>query len=131
MRSFALVAALSALVGSSAVAAVPDGGDRSQSAHAAMAMGFDQDRTAHHFYLYEDGGAIDVAVKDGDVTLSGRVESRAVKHLAETMVETVFGVKEVHNQLRVGAVAAESAWRREEDVQSGGRSREAPKNRRR
>jgi hypothetical protein len=32
--------------------------------HAAQVMGFDQDRTAHHFYLYSDGGAIDVAVKD-------------------------------------------------------------------
>ena len=30
----------------------------------AMAMGFDQDKTTHHFYLYEDGGAIDISVKD-------------------------------------------------------------------
>ena len=30
----------------------------------AMVMGFDQDKTAHHFYLYADGGAIDIAVKD-------------------------------------------------------------------
>ena len=30
----------------------------------AMVMGFDQDKTAHHFYLYSDGGAIDVSVKD-------------------------------------------------------------------
>ena len=30
----------------------------------AQVMGFDQDKTAHHFYLYEDGGAIDVSVKD-------------------------------------------------------------------
>ena len=30
----------------------------------AMVMGFDQDKTAHHFYLYADGGAIDVSVKD-------------------------------------------------------------------
>ena len=27
-------------------------------------MGFDQDKTAHHFYLYDDGGTIDVRVKD-------------------------------------------------------------------
>ena len=27
-------------------------------------MGFDQDKTVHHFRLYTDGGAIDVAVKD-------------------------------------------------------------------
>jgi len=30
----------------------------------AMVMGFDQDKTAHHFYLYADGGAIDVSVND-------------------------------------------------------------------
>ena len=30
----------------------------------AQVMGFDQEKTAHHFYLYSDGGAIDVSVKD-------------------------------------------------------------------
>ena len=30
----------------------------------AMVMGFDQDKTAHHFYMYEDGGAIEVIAKD-------------------------------------------------------------------
>jgi hypothetical protein len=32
--------------------------------HATMVMGFDQEKTAHHFSLYTDGGAIDVGVKD-------------------------------------------------------------------
>jgi hypothetical protein len=27
-------------------------------------MGFDVDKTIHHFFIYEDGGAIDVVVKD-------------------------------------------------------------------
>jgi hypothetical protein len=49
-----------------------------------------------------DASDIEVTVGDGDVTLTGRVESRAVKHLTEVMVETVSGVKEVHNQLRIG-----------------------------
>ena len=48
-----------------------------------------------------DASDIEVQVADGDVTLVGRVESRTVKHLAENMVETVSGVKEVHNQLRI------------------------------
>ena len=34
------------------------------TARGEHAMGFDQHATVHHFYLYEDGGAIDVAVKD-------------------------------------------------------------------
>jgi hypothetical protein len=48
-----------------------------------------------------DATDIEVQVADGDVTLTGRVETRTVKHLTENMVETVSGVKEVHNQLRV------------------------------
>jgi hypothetical protein len=36
--------------------------------HAAQVMGFDQDRTAHHFFLYADGGAIDVSVKESSDT---------------------------------------------------------------
>lgn len=30
----------------------------------AEVMGFDQDKTSHHFYLYADGGAIDVGAND-------------------------------------------------------------------
>lgn len=31
---------------------------------AGMVMGFDQDKTTHHFSLYEDGGAIEVSAND-------------------------------------------------------------------
>jgi osmotically-inducible protein OsmY len=58
-----------------------------------------------------DASDIEIAVSEGDVTLSGQVESRAVKHLTEAMVETVSGVKEVHNHLRVGH-SDEGAWAR-------------------
>jgi hypothetical protein len=34
------------------------------NARGAMVMGFDQDKTTHHFYLYQDGGAIDISVND-------------------------------------------------------------------
>lgn len=33
-------------------------------ARGKQVMGFDQQKTTHHFLLYEDGGAIDVSVKD-------------------------------------------------------------------
>jgi hypothetical protein len=52
-----------------------------------------------------DASDIEVRVAEGDVTLTGRVESRTVKHLTENMVETVSGVKEVHNQLRIAPPA--------------------------
>lgn len=35
---------------------------------AAMVMDFDQAETVHHFYLYADGGAIDIGVKDATDT---------------------------------------------------------------
>ena len=61
-----------------------------------------------------DATDIEVQVSGGDVTLGGRVESRAVKHLTEAMVETVSGVKEVHNHLRVGV---EGEWPRSTPVE--------------
>ena len=35
------------------------------NARGDKAMGFDQHATIHHFYLHEDGGVIEVTVKDG------------------------------------------------------------------
>ena len=65
MQLLTLVATLLVLACHAGLAASQSGHDRGpQSSHAAAAMGFDQDKTAHHFYLYEDGGAIDVSVKD-------------------------------------------------------------------
>jgi len=39
--------------------------DHAQMNHrGAQVMGFDQDKTTHHFLLFEDDGAVDVSVKD-------------------------------------------------------------------
>ena len=65
------------------------------------------DRLTEHPSI--DASDIEVSVTEGDVTLTGRVDSRAVKHLTEVMVETVAGVKEVHNQLRITPLDTE-AW---------------------
>jgi hypothetical protein len=40
-------------------------------------------------------------VQNGDVTLTGTVDSRDQKRMAEDIVERCSGVNEVHNQLRV------------------------------
>lgn len=37
---------------------------RDMLTRGAQAMGFDQERTVHHFLLYDDGGAIEMAVKE-------------------------------------------------------------------
>ena len=64
--------ALAAIV--AVIASATAAGQHSPSAHdahhaavdarGARVMGFDQAQTIHRFQLYEDGGAIDVAVKD-------------------------------------------------------------------
>jgi osmotically-inducible protein OsmY len=46
----------------------------------------------------------EVTVRDREVTLSGRVESRRARRLAEDIAESVAGVADVHNQLHVGDI---------------------------
>ncbi len=48
------------------------------------------------------GANIDVAVKDGVVTLKGKVETDKQRSRAEKMTKKVKGVKAVENQLVVG-----------------------------
>lgn len=46
------------------VALAQQSGAHHLDARGKSVMGFDQQKTTHHFLLFEDGGAIDVAVKD-------------------------------------------------------------------
>lgn len=48
-----------------------------------------------------DPSEIEVAVANGEVTLTGTVQSRGEKYLAEEIADEVSGVNEVNNQLRV------------------------------
>jgi len=52
-----------------------------------------------------DASDVEVSVKDGEVTLSGKVRSRADKRRAEDVADDVSGVKHVQNNLR-----ADDAW---------------------
>jgi osmotically-inducible protein OsmY len=56
-----------------------------------------------------DASDIDVTVKDGEVTLTGIVEDRRAKRLAEDCADSVRGVRDVQNQLRIRAAAPPSA----------------------
>jgi len=47
------------------------------------------------------GGAIDVDVKDGVVTLKGKVEYQRQKDKAQKLTRKISGVKQVNNQLVV------------------------------
>jgi len=47
-----------------------------------------------------DAAEIEIQVKNGEVTLTGTVDRREEKRMAEDVAEAVSGVKDVHNQLR-------------------------------
>ena len=48
-----------------------------------------------------DASEIEVTVESGEVTLTGTVDNRRIKHLVEDIAEGISGVKDVNNQLRV------------------------------
>jgi hypothetical protein len=57
------------------------------------------ERMSQHGRL--DASNIQVEVKDGEVILSGEVDNRQSKRIAEDVAESVSGVSEVNNQIRV------------------------------
>src|SRR5688572_10415544 len=58
----------------------------------AETVGVDQTTTAYHFYLYEDGGAIEVAVKDRkDVASLGRIRSELAQ-IAQKLAAGDFAI---------------------------------------
>jgi osmotically-inducible protein OsmY len=57
------------------------------------------DRLTDHDYV--DASEIDVQVNGGEVVLTGTVNSRRDKRMAEDIVEDISGVKNVENRLRV------------------------------
>lgn len=95
-------------------------------AQGAAVMGFDQDKTTHHFYLYEDGGAIDVSVKDpADGTNRNAIRSH-LPHIAMLFGEGNFDAPMlVHDSKNVPGTAVMAtlkdriAYRYAETAQGG------------
>ena len=67
-----------------------------------------------------DATDIEISVQAGEVTLKGTVESRQQKRMAEDLAETIFGVKQVHNQLRSVQASSASAARTDKAPTKGG-----------
>lgn len=65
-----------------------------------------------------DATEIEVRVQSGEVTLTGSVDERHTKRLAEDIAESVFGVKEVQNQIRVGSGFGQSFQQHSEGSES-------------
>jgi hypothetical protein len=73
-----------------------------------------------------DATDIEVAVKNGEVTLTGLVESRPVKRMAEDVAESASGVREIHNQLRIREYREERPQREQPDQATGTTGRKEP-----
>ena len=56
----------------------------------AQVMGFDQEKTAHHFLLFEDGGAIEVSVKDKSDSKNRDAIRAHLPHIAHTFGQGSF-----------------------------------------
>ena len=112
-------------------AAVPA---QAPDAHAQMtargehAMGFDQTKTTHHFYLFEDGGAIQITVndrKDRDNLAAIRAH---MPHIAKMFAAGDFAVPGfIHDQTVPGSETMKQNKHRiayvYEDIPGGGRIR--------
>ena len=57
------------------------------------------DRLTAHGLI--DASDVDVRIQNGEVTLTGFVDSREAKRAAEDCADDVQGVREVHNHLRI------------------------------
>ena len=94
----------------------------------AVAMGFDQDKTTHHFRLYATGGAIEVVVNDpADKATLGQVRAH-LKEIAREFARGDFGKPfGTHNEMPPGVRTMQedrNALTFEyEDVVAGGRVR--------
>lgn len=80
------------LVATQAAPPTPPAQDPHAQMHArgAQVMGFDQDKTAHHFLLYSDGGAIDVSVKDGSDKTNRDAIRAHLPHIAKLFADGNF-----------------------------------------
>jgi hypothetical protein len=89
---------------------VDQGHPKTTNDHRAMVMGFDQDKTAHHFLLYADGGAIDVTVKDASDTKDRDAIRSHLSHIATMFRSGDFDVPMlVHDAKDIPGTAVLSA----------------------
>ena|SRR5439155_1733186 len=95
-----------AVAGALICACAQEPGQSGATSHADHAMGFSQEKTAHHFRLYKDGGAIEVEAKDPkDTESAGQVRGH-LKHIAQMFGAGNFEIPMlVHDQTPPGAPA--------------------------
>jgi hypothetical protein len=98
------------------------------NARGDKAMGFDQAATTHHFFLHEDGGVIQVTVKDPRDKANLEAIRAHLPHIARMFAAGDFSMPHfIHEENVPGAAAMtqlgdEIAYAYEE-IQGGGRLR--------
>jgi len=71
--------------------------------HGAEAMGFDQDKTTHHFRLYKDGGAVEVAAKDpADTSSMGQIRDHLKQQAKKFAAGDFSAPQHTHGQMPPG-----------------------------
>ena len=67
----------------------------------AHVMGFDQDKTVHHFRLHADGGAVDIVVRDEGDTVNRDAIRSHLPHIAQMFGEGNFDAPMLIHQIEV------------------------------
>lgn len=73
------------------------------------------ERMSHHGNL--DASELEVRVNNCEVTLSGSVQDREAKRMAEHLAESVSGVRDVHNQIRVSGTTGQQQQPQQQEGQ--------------
>jgi hypothetical protein len=94
----------------------------------AQAMGFDQERTVHHFLLYEDGGAIVVSVKAPNDQANLQAVRTHLQEIARLFKAGDFGKPALTHALQVPGTAEMTRLKERiayqyEETSTGGRVR--------
>ena len=78
------------------------------------------ERLTQHGYI--DASRLTVDVDNGEVTLEGDVDDRRAKRMAEDLVDSIPGVYDVHNRLKINPESSQfrNASGRREDVRGSG-----------
>jgi hypothetical protein len=87
-----IVIGLAATASAQSAPAPHDAHHAAVDARGAHVMGFDQQRTVHRFHLYEDGGAIEVAVRDQADAINRDAIRRHLPHIAVLFGDGRFDV---------------------------------------
>lgn len=94
--------------------------------HGSTAMGFDQEKTTHHFYLQRNGGVIQVTANDAADTVSREMIQSHLAHIAAAFAQGDFNIPMlVHDRVPPGVAEMERLKERiqyrYETLEQGGR----------